>query len=202
MKRKLQFRNKTFGGKRFTLAGVVSVLLLVTMNFSHAQARLPDPCPDLGKVLTSGNALIDLEGDVDRLSLCVQRAKLLSELDRLYREREGILSKNQTSDFAVNGIVPVSVRDLPMLPDVPQVQSKVLETVPLTSGFNEWMVVRLWGQSGNLKAQLRSETGVMVSVAQGDVLADDSQVFEVSPMGVTLLQDKETIGLKWAERDN
>ncbi len=170
-------------------------------------ARADNLCPDTTKLaeLSVANPG-DLQFDIDRLGLCLQRAKLLEQLDESVKKREVIRLQplGATSTLTVNNANGYpAIPSMPSLPDLPKAQpanNAVRARSPaITSADNgDWKIQRIWGQGADMQAQLaKGET--IANVKINDILPDGDKIIELSARGVTLENGKTHHALSWLE---
>ena len=144
-----------------------------------ADTLCPDPQVEASVVPSD---LARVQEDIDRLSLCVERTKLLQELNKLSNES----SQKTLQPISANTIDPSFLRPVTVdnlanaVGNKPAITEKPFEPVA------DWVIRRVWGQGGQLQAQLVSADGVLATVKTGEALLDGSTVVEISVRGVTL----------------
>ncbi len=167
-------------------------------------------CPEPSNIATTAPAdLAQVQSDIDRLALCVERAKLLSELDKSIDDRE----KDSKSNSMLDALQPLT----PQASDVSRVmqqQNLGIAPVPVAQPFTqdtaqdeepaaeeavpEWKIRRIWGARGNTKAQLVKDNGIVATVVKNDVLPDGYVVVELSTIGVTVRKKGKSKELEWS----
>lgn len=196
---------------RFLLA--LGALLLGIVIVTHARAA-DELCPDMetGKRETPTD-VAGVQADIERLNLCVERAKLLKQLDDVAQQRTETLNKvnNPGMDMGgmgVNVIPSLPTSSLPSLPDIRDTSSGKVQVksaaanpfenaasavAPVAAGPSVWKIRKIWGQAGGvsgavMRAQLSDGKGNLLNVVKGDPLPDGQVVESVSIRGVTLSQ--------------
>lgn len=189
--------------------GIMALMLMLGLG-SAAQADTL--CPDMSKgesSLTAGN-MADLQFDIGRLNLCLQRARLLQQIDETVKKREQLRQEPLaapsmgTGGFA--GIPPLAAA-LPPLPS----DSKGLQNSKTTASANsvpvletkitpqgEWKIQRIWGQGNVMQAQL-IKGDVIANIKMGDTLPTGEKVVELSGRGIVLDDGKNRHDLSWKE---
>lgn len=189
-----------------TVCGVFATMLCA--GFAQAQDVL---CPEPANIATTAPAdLAQVQSDIDRLTLCVERAKLLSELDKTIDDRE----KDNKNDL-LDPLQPI----MPQAAEVSRVmqqQNMGIAPVPMAQPFdgnaaedntqdadtgNEWKIRRIWGAKGNTKAQLVKGGGIVATVVKNDILPDGFVIVELSTIGVTIRKDGKAHELGWSIAD-
>jgi hypothetical protein len=201
------------GYKRMLSRRLAVMMPIMILGLSFATMALADTlCPDMSKgesSLTAGN-MADLQFDIGRLNLCLQRARLLQQIDETVKKREQLRQEPLaapsmgTGGFA--GIPPLAAA-LPPLPSdsralqnnaAPRVQNSapVLETKITPQG--EWKIQRIWGQGNVMQAQL-IKGDVIANIKMGDTLPTGEKVVELSGRGIVLDDGKNRQDLSWKE---
>lgn len=196
------------------LGAVLLGILVITHVSAAENPAQPDDelCPDVETSKKDRPAdVAGVQADIERLNLCVERAKLLKELDDIAQQRSDTLNKVANPGFSggmglgVNVIPTLPVNSLPSLPQAKSsAQIKVKEAAgnPLeaggiamtpASGPASWKIRKIWGQAGgvggaSMRAQLSDGQGTLLNVVKGDPLPDGQVVESVSIRGVTISQ--------------
>jgi hypothetical protein len=190
-----------------------------------------DLCPEVDDAKRSTpNDVAGVQSDIDRLNLCVERAKLLKQLDDIAKQRADTLAKITGAGLgSFPGVSGVGMPPLPAgsLPPLPT----TLDTSPLKPGekrinaaqgaplngtetasvavapSDTWKIRKIWGQAGGvagatMKAQISNGSGSLLNVIKGDPLPDGKVVEAVSIKGVTLSQNGKIIDLSWDSTDD
>lgn len=165
-------------------------------------------CPDTGKSsdLSVGN-VSDLQFDIDRLSLCVQRARLLQQIDEIVKQREDL----RMQPFGVTGNSAamnnnVMIPPMPMPPDLPSMpKTSAVPAQPIMAAApvpamtaSDWKIQRIWGQGDTMQAQLAKDD-MIANVKLNDILPSGERVSVLSARGVTLDNGKTAHPLNWLE---
>jgi hypothetical protein len=170
-------------------------------------------CPDTTKLkdLSIGD-VTDLQFDIDRLNLCLQRAKLLEELDKTVKEREqirqqplGATGKNGANAMGAAGPFSGAIPVIPSMPSLPS-EVKAMQQAPAaplavveTPVLNrDWKIQRIWGQGSGMQAQL-AQGDTIANVKLNDVLPNGEKIVELSARGVVLDDGKSKHSLSWLE---
>ncbi len=174
---------------------IVFLFMITVKSVAYADTLCPDPQVESSVVPSD---LARVQEDIDRLSLCVERTKLLQELNTLSTEASNTVQPLSADTIDPSFLKPLTASSLSnMTTDVaPKIDEKPFETAP------DWVIRRVWGQGGKLQAQLVSDEGVLATVKTGETLIDGSQVAEISVRGVTLTKkngDEEQ--LAWQEEN-
>ena len=184
----------------------IGLIVIGLSGFSVSTAQADNLCPDTSKMgdlkLTNGS---DLQFDIDRLALCLQRAKLLQQIDETVKKREeirqvplGQVGSSNTS--GVNNAFP-SIPSMPALPDLgapPPAIPRIMPVPDLPAATVDWKIQRIWGQGSDMQAQLAKDD-MIANVKLNDTLPTGEKVSELSGRGVTLNDGKTAHSLKWLE---
>jgi len=200
-----------------------AVLLCVALSPVAAVAA-DELCPDVASAKENGpKDVAGVQADIERLNLCVQRARLLKDLDEVAKQRDDMLKKVTdpaaalSSEIAgVGGIPPLPSAALPPVPtDVTGLKPGDVRVTgakgsPLGGGGKGgaagtspvvqnqgWKVRKIWGQGITMRAQLTNGSGTLLNVMKGDTLPDGKAVELVSIKGVTTSQNGKITDLSW-----
>lgn len=201
---------------RFLMTGLV-LLLGFAAPAAHAAEDL---CPDAktARSTTPGD-MAGVQSDIERLTLCVERAKLLKQLDDIAKQRADTLEKLKNPDFGKNGGISTGLGTIPPLPvsALPPIDSGKSDNKNLKPGEirihaptgkplddaltsltpGEWKVRKIWGQGAAMHAQLTDGRGTLVNVVKGDPLPDGPVVETISVKGVSISQGGKITDLSW-----
>lgn len=192
------------------LVGALGITVFAAPSFAA-----DDLCPDAAtEKHQSPSDVTDVQASIEKLNLCVERAKLLKQLDDIAKERDEILTK-VTSPLmpmaSVGGIPPLSGANLPPLPtdvtgmrpgDVRVTQAggnpfdAAAQAVSSVIKTPSWKVRKIWGQGNAMRAQL-SDGGTLLNVVKGDTMPDSRIVESVSIKGVAVSQKGKITELPW-----
>lgn len=212
---------------RYSALRSLAVLFLCTLFFAaapvvHAEEEILCPDIDVMKKATPGD-LGAVQADIERLNLCVERARLLGQLDSVIEQREQILKKITNPDPLAGGSIttglgmgvpPLPIGALPPLKnaaggtapqDLRPGETRVTPAVgnafdPLAKPEPKWEIRKIWGQGATMRAQLSdSASGTLLNVIKGDPLPDGSVVESVSVKGVTTSRNGKIKDLSWEQ---
>ncbi len=149
-------------------------------------------CPEPGEALQnvpSGPA--EIQADIDRFTLCLDRAEILLKLDEL-SSRGDELAGNNMGDLG-----------LPITPT--PLTSAQTEELLLGDGSNmapqvqlaDYTVIAISGASGDLNARLNTPDGDIQTVRVNDSLEDGTSITSISSTQVAARKDGKTRILKW-----
>lgn len=215
MRCQLQLSNSSFG--RVFMMSVLMALLVCFATSVEAQ-KLVDPCPMPG-VLSQQSPpdMATVQADIDILTLCVERARLLEAFDTLSKETSTTASlsggggsvvpnfnddnfdidDSDFSDFPDESSIDQILQDegLSDLGEPVKVSKKTKEAPPIDT----YTVSAINGNvEAGVVATLASPKGNMVRVKVGDVLDDGSVIQSVSVTGgVVALKNGVTKPLNW-----
>lgn len=180
-----------------------------------------DLCPDVEKAraATPGD-MAGVQADIERLSLCVERARLLKQLDDIAVQRQKMLDDTKNPGATVTGNISVNPDAIPPLPvsalpplknDAPlksgETRVKNAASSPL-DGIGDtvkslaapsWNVRKIWGQGAGMRAQLSDGRGTLVNIVKGDPLPDGAIVETISVKGVAVSQGGKVKDLSWEQ---
>ncbi len=194
----------------------LSLFLLLLFAPWHVEAAAV-LCPAADTLVrTPPDSMTGVQADIDRLTLCVERAKLLRQLDEVATEREKMLDKirnpsNPEMPGGLGGIPPLPAASLPPVGGIDTASLKPGETRVVTPGAApmaptleslaapQWKVRKIWGQGVAMRAQLSDGKGVLVNVRTGDPLPDGPTVTSISVKGVTISQNGKAEDLSWEQ---
>lgn len=212
--------------------GVALALLLGTSPVSSAwaQQQSSDPCPSPQRALSQApDDLAKIQEDIDRFTLCVERAQLLERLNSLVEKNIETIDSvllapsalpalpvdESTGGFpgSSSNVMPVNEADLGPSDNssFPGEASTSSSSFPGSSDGSpaaaeeeqgpQWNIREIYGTGRALQARLISTEGKIQRVKQGDILSDESRVIEVSKTRVKIKKDKEVIDLEWINSD-
>ncbi|MCB9979181.1 MAG: type IV pilus biogenesis protein PilP [Rhodospirillales bacterium] len=203
---------------RFPLAGLrLSVFLLLLFLFVGGSSRaqetglsalasrlmnggwggtvdLDDPCPAPGSSETSAGDMALLQADIDRFSLCAERAESLKKLNEATMGKKGAEGVGPAEPNPLLDNPGFRLRRPPedrgnqiAIPPVPEKDlepPRERESKP--KRLQEWSIVNIFGSSGGLQVRLRKDDGSVAQARAGAVLSDGWTVKQVSTSGVVL----------------
>lgn len=179
-----------------------------------------DSCP-LPENADSANPddLAKVQEDIDRYTLCVQRAELLQQLNETEAEsrknlEEALDLKSPTLSDVMGGSAQMG-GNMPPPPsgfEAGQVASLNADSLDMGAGSGgfgalpvqstEWQINSVSGQGRSLKAMLIAPDGSLQRVQAGSVLPNEGgTVASITASDVRVTKDKKTKSLNWAERD-
>jgi type IV pilus biogenesis protein PilP len=192
----------------YIILGVVLLLPAASYAQNAPAPSVQDVCPDAPEALrASPDDLSKVQADIDRFTLCVERAQLLKRLNDLATENEdalvgaspnnpGFSLNNEPVDFDPfdaqallnGGNEPVSTTiNTPQGP-----QDMLFET-------DDWVILNVFGTGNDLSAKLAKNDGSFMQVKTGDELPDGATVSAVSAVKVSVTEDGKTRTLRWYE---
>lgn len=196
------------------------MLCAVMGVWSQAAFAQEDLCPDIGDAKqNSPQDSSGMQASIERLNLCVERARLLKQLDEIAKQRDEILTKVTNPGISVDansisGIPALPSGALPSLPtDVTGLKpgdvkitgaagnpldrnSSAVSPSPVVKK-SSWKVRKIWGQGDSMRAQLSDSSGTLLNVVRGDALPDDGVVEAVSVKGVAISLNGKVSDLPW-----
>ncbi|MDB5478870.1 MAG: hypothetical protein JWM96_1365 [Alphaproteobacteria bacterium] len=183
-------------------------------------------CPDVDEARrTMPGDVAGVQADIDRLNLCVERARLLKQLDDIAQARGETLKKitaspdsfSSQSSPNMGGIPAMPMAALPELPQGKSIEGKPIEVrpgevkiqkaapnplgdapkTPEAKPGGSWKLRKIWGQGATMHAQLSDNSGILLNVIKGDPLPDGAVVENLSVKGVTISQNGKISDLPW-----
>ena len=185
---------------------VLSCTLLMGLMMPITGFAADNLCPDTAsRKELAVNDMADVQFDIDRLGLCLQRARLLQQIDETVKKREQI---RQQPLVATGNVFNTGLGGLPSMPAIPPLSAdkiaaalpggnampKMAAPVPL----GEWKIQRIWGQGNTMQAQLVRDD-VIANVKVGDILPSGERIAELSVRGVMMEHGKTRTSLGWLE---
>jgi hypothetical protein len=198
---------------------ILMMLIFAAVPAAYAQDVL---CPDEieGGATTAMKALPEsmggVQADIERYTLCIERARLLQMLDSVMVTREETLRKMREGDTGsiagITGVPPLPAGSLPPVSGVnPASVAKAdgtsvvsaapnpLEAATASLQVDEWKTRKIWGQGLGIRAQLSNGGGTLLNVAKGDPLPDGGMVEDISIRGVTISRNGKSKDLSWEQ---
>jgi len=178
-----------------------------------------DPCPNLrGAAANAPDDLSKVQQDIDRFTLCVQRAQLLERLNesaiKSIDQTDAALGLGGGDLNGLGGVLPTGPANMPPLPagalagaDVTPTSTTSDTTTPATVTPTEtataepetpWLIREIFGSSVDMQARLLSPQGDELKVKKGEKLSDGSVVTSITPEGVSIRGSKGVKSLQWA----
>lgn len=193
---------------RMIMSAVTYIAVMgIMMAVSH-HARADELCPDItkGESALTVSDMAGLQFDIGRLNLCVQRARLLQQIDEIVKKREQIRMEPLAAPSlggALSGVIPPMAAPMPPLPSDKAVARAVKdnndpEPAMIAIPQGDWKIQRIWGQGQVMQAQL-VKGDVIANVKRGDTLPGGDKVVELSGKGVVLENKKGQHILSWLE---
>lgn len=197
-------------------ASMVMLMGIACLAMPHHGVANDDLCPDVDSAKQAAPRNSDgMQASIERLNLCVERARLLKQLDDIAKQREDVLNKIANPGVDANslsGIPSLSGSALPPLPtdvsglkpgDVkitgaagnPFESGNVSASAPVIKRAS-WKVRKIWGQGDTMRAQI-SDGATLLNVVRGDVMPDDGVVESVSVRGVAVSYKGKVSELPW-----
>jgi len=185
-----------------------------------------DPCPNLkGAVDNAPDDMAQVQEDIDRFTLCVQRGQLLERLnDTSTKSIEGTdaalgLGNGSGGGLGMGGALPTNMPPLPanalggadVSPSAapPASAGASTSSAPSSSSSastddtsdsaSRWTIKEVFGSTVDMQARLLSPDGDEVKVKKGTKLPDSSVVISVSPDGVNIRGSKGVKALEWTK---
>lgn len=162
-----------------------------------------DPCPvPVVEMAKTPDDLAKVQADIDRYTLCVERAQLLQRLNDLAIENQEKLTGGESGGLSSDNpgmmLAPgefAAKRD--EILGAGDLSGMMGESQP--SSPEGWVILSVFGSSDGLQARLGQSNGELAQVRQGDTLYDGAVVQSITSTGVTLDVEGEKEVLKWVE---
>jgi hypothetical protein len=184
---------------RLIRRSLYSLIVGMLLAFPVMQAHADDLCPDTtkGEKALTVNNMTGLQFDIGRLNLCLQRARLLQQIDEIVKKREELrLQPAPAVEINTLGNIPKMAASMPPLPNS-EAALPMAQPILAAKSTGEWKIQRIWGQGSVMQAQLVKDD-VIANVKSGDTLPSGETVAELSGKGVTLDDGKQKKTLIWA----
>lgn len=168
----------------------------------------PDPCPmPSAELAQAPDDLAKIQGDIDRYTLCMERAQLLQRLNDVAMENQKKLNEaNGVGSSDLSGANPGMMlgssfdsQRQQIMATIDQSAGAAVEQAPPPAG-DEWYITKILGASGTLAAQLSKSDGTIAFVKAGDSLPGGGSVDSITSTSVKATQDGTSKTLRW--RDN
>jgi type IV pilus biogenesis protein PilP len=161
-----------------------------------------DPCPEPSSVISSSpDDLAKVQEEIDRFTLCVQRAQLLERFNEsVSKDQESV---DQALGLKNNALEPLNDGALAGA-DVTPVDAPAQDGAPSVSSFsdpsaNVWSISDIYGASSDMQAKLLSPAGDEVRVRVGTVLPDEQgSVVRITSTDVVLKVGSKEEKLVWS----
>ena len=174
-----------------------------------------DPCPQIMEAARSAPGdLAQVQADIERYTLCVQRAVLLQRLNELAAKN----SQDITPVFSLDNIegLPYSRAEIEQMVSNLQAREEEVNQLIASRGEGEsnaqepsdtqeaptgpnYRIDELFGSGGQMEARLIDSNGTPYRVGVGDALPDGSTVVAVSAAEVAIVKDEQRKTLYWAQ---
>ncbi|HRC27480.1 MAG TPA: type IV pilus biogenesis protein PilP [Alphaproteobacteria bacterium] len=165
---------------------------------------LKDPCPapQTGS-LPPGDDLSTLQADIDRFTLCAERADMLRRLNEATLGKDaGGEEKTDTTPENPGFRLRNMPHDNSKKVAIPPVSEEDLKPPPAEKPApppGEWVIVNIFGSGAGLQVRLRKDDGSVAQARAGAVLSDGWAVKQVSTSGVVLTKGGQEKTLTWME---
>lgn len=168
---------------------------------------LNDPCPVAGQdsAAPPPDDLTTLQADIDRFTLCAERAEMLKRLNGATLDKDTESEEKADTSLENPGFrLRTPTAGKKKQPPVPPVSEEALTSPPGESSGSapaegEWAIVNIFGAGQGLQVRLRKDDGSVAQAKTGTVLADGWTVKQVSTAGVTLTKGGQDKLLTWMD---
>lgn len=178
------------------------ITLFLVERAGPVMAQGMDPCPEAANALTTTpDDLSKVQADIDRFTLCLERAQLLKRLNDLATENEAsLLGLSEDNPGFLLGAqtgfdnLPTFDRQAVVNPESILPEEPVEEVLP-----EGWVILSIFGSGTNLSAKITKADGTLAQVREGDRLPDDKMVRTITPTSVILTEGGSDEELNWHE---
>ncbi len=171
-----------------------------------------DPCPlPSAEMAQAPDDLARIQSDIDRYTLCMERAQLLQRLNDVAVENQEKLNEANgaaTSDISAANPGMQLGNNLPSFEQQRQqimgsvnasdVAAAPVDVAPVVD-TTEWFIMKILGSGGALSAQVAKSDGTLAQVKVGDSLPEGIRIDAISSTGVMTTQEGESKALRWRE---
>ncbi len=172
----------------------------------QAGAQQLDPCPEAVSALSSmPDDLSKVQADIDRFTLCVERAQLLKRLNDLALENEqnlqGVNSANPGFTLGGSPADNFPAFDRNAVLGIPEPRPSYEEYAPdyAANTYEGWSIVNIFGVGSDLQAKLSKSDGQRAQVRAGDKLEDGTKILGITPVSVEISKTGKKSLLSWLE---
>jgi hypothetical protein len=194
--------------RKIIIAAFLTVFLCAGYVQSVQAQSLGDdlcPRPNVASKQTPDD-LASVQSDIERFALCLKRAELLEQLNKLsVKNTDSLLGINSPSSMppmpnsaSLAALPPISANDLgldDLRDDYSRDQAQEVAVVEDTR--TPWLINDIYGIRNNLRARITSKEGEIANIRNGDTLSDGYKVTSISRSGV-MLGGKGKVDLQWA----
>lgn len=164
-----------------------------------------DPCPAPAAAMASSpDDLAKIQADIDRYTLCMERALLLQRLNDLALENQESLMQSSGVSKDAPGM------QLGTIPNYDQQRAEVMAMVNQAEQVHveedvpppveeDWVIMRISGPASDLVAKLGKPDGQIAQVRSGDPLPGGGNVESISTTSVSIRQDGKSEQLRWQD---
>lgn len=177
--------------------------VIPSVDLENADA-FADVCPEPKQALANTpNDLAQIQADITRFTLCVQRSQLLERLNNLTQQNiqtiDSALDMSMTPDLNNLAGDVMAAMPAPQMPVEPESDMMEQSSAPTPQPIqSDWRIRDISGKGGRLVAVLEDGNQTIARVSQGDSLPDsDARVTALSVRGVTISVNGETQNLQW-----
>lgn len=187
-------------------AFVLLMFAVLSLTVQPARAQQQDPCPEAVSALSSmPDDLSKVQADIDRFTLCVERAQLLKRLNDLALENEqniqGVNSSNPGFTLGGGPADSFPPFDRNAVLGIPDEEPSYEQYSPdyQSNTYQGWAIVNIFGVGNDLQAKLSKSDGQRAQVKAGDKLEDGTRVLGITPVSVEVSQQGKKSLLSWLE---
>ncbi|GEM_PF-1682220 len=210
----------------FVLAPTIGVPAVQAQETIPAPVKNNDPCPSPKTAMSNTpNDMARVQEDIDRFTLCVERAQLLERLNTMVEKNISTIDSVLLAPQAMpmlpvdGGMTPLAPPSMPggatgqgvspinesdMADSFSDRLNNQQGALGMPGGMEpeepkdpEWRIREIYGTNRTLQARLVTTEGKLARIRQGDTLPDGSRVIEVSKTQVKIKKDAEEINLEW-----
>ncbi len=156
------------------------------LNYGPALAQVgEDPCPLPKTALRqTPTDLAAVQADIDRYTLCLERARLIKRLNDLATENDAMLAGFSSGN-------PGMTLNETLLSEPPQEAEQ-------SEPEKVWEILEIFGPVNELEARLMRDSAI-IQVRAGELLPDGNSVDEITPTEVIISGNAGRSVLGWSQ---
>lgn len=211
------------GAESTTVAPVATIETPQTASASGNASADPCPAPE-GAASKGPDDLAKVQEEIDRFTLCVQRAQLLERLNESSLKNQqaedsslglsapggmapGMANAQMTPGMNMPGLAPLpaaalagaDVEPLSQAAGTSMATDAGVAVEPVKEEPKNWTIKEIYGNGNDMQARLISPEGDEVKARGGMKLPEGPTIVRISPSGVTVRDGGNTKSLEWAK---